>query len=90
MLACIDGHADMVAMLMRIQQAQALMEQTTFQMCKGIDERRLSAMMAMCKIEASQCMEFCAREASQIFGGRSYLRGGVAAMGVARGSASAA
>jgi alkylation response protein AidB-like acyl-CoA dehydrogenase len=33
--------------------------------------------MAMLKVEASLCLEFCGRSASQIFGGNSYVRGGV-------------
>ena len=31
--------------------------------------------LAMLKVQASETMEFCAREASQILGGSSYLRG---------------
>lgn len=30
----------------------------------------------MCKAQATQTFEFCAREAAQIFGGLSYTRGG--------------
>ena len=69
----------LVDMMMRINKAQNLMEQICYQMDNGISSKRLGAQMAMIKIEASKCMEFCAREASQIFGGRSYLRGGTAA-----------
>lgn len=87
----------MVNMMMRIEAAQNLMEQITYQMDQGISQRQLASKMAMIKIEASKCMEFCAREASQIFGGRSYLRGGsasrveriyreVCVMGIAEGA----
>jgi len=69
----------LVDMMRRIERAQNLMEQITFQMDNGISSRKLAPQMAMIKIEAAKCMEFCAREASQIFGGRSYLRGGSAA-----------
>jgi acyl-CoA dehydrogenase len=31
--------------------------------------------LAMLKVQASETMEYCAREASQILGGASYLRG---------------
>jgi acyl-CoA dehydrogenase len=31
--------------------------------------------LALLKVQASETMEFCAREASQILGGASYLRG---------------
>ena len=32
--------------------------------------------MALLKVQATKAAEFCAREASQIFGGNSYLRSG--------------
>lgn len=32
--------------------------------------------MAIAKVNASKTFELCAREASQIFGGASYVRGG--------------
>ena len=31
--------------------------------------------MALLKVAATECMEYCAREATQIFGGRGYIRG---------------
>ena len=34
--------------------------------------------ISLLKVEATQCLEYCAREASQIYGGRSYIKGGVA------------
>ena len=87
----------MVEMMMQIERAQCLMEQITHGMDNGISQRQLASMMAMIKTEASKCMEFCAREASQIIGGRSYLRGGsasrveriyreVCVMGIAEGA----
>jgi acyl-CoA dehydrogenase len=36
----------------------------------------LAPRMALGKVLATQTMEFCAREASQIFGGNSYMRTG--------------
>jgi len=39
---------------------------------------RLGGSIALLKAHASQTMEFCAREASQIFGGLAYTRGGQA------------
>ena len=63
----------------RIESTQSLMEMITYQMKrKEINDRVLGKYMAMVKIEASKTMQFAAREASQIFGGRSYLRGGTA------------
>merc|ERR1712187_1090773 len=44
----------------------------------GEDTARTSAQCALLKVQATRSLEFCAREASQILGGKSYLRGGVA------------
>ena len=40
-----------------------------------IEDRLDFGDLAMCKVQASETMEFCAREASQILGGASYIRG---------------
>ena len=64
----------LINMIIKIEKSQNLMEEITFKMDNNISSRKLGPIMAMIKIEASKCMEFCAREASQIFGGRSYLR----------------
>lgn len=42
----------------------------------GLMDRTIPRNVALFKTESTQCLEFCAREASQIFGGRSYVRGG--------------
>jgi len=42
----------------------------------GFKDKSIPINVSFFKTEATQCMEFCAREASQIFGGRSYVRGG--------------
>jgi len=42
----------------------------------GFVDKTIPRNVALFKVEATQCLEFCAREASQIFGGRSYVRGG--------------
>lgn len=39
------------------------------------DYNRLGGRVALAKVQATRTLEFCAREASQILGGRSYLRG---------------
>jgi len=38
--------------------------------------KELAGPIAFCKVNCTDCLEFCAKEASQIFGGRSYIRGG--------------
>eukprot|EP01084_Bolivina_argentea_P277026 472799_1 len=35
--------------------------------------------ISLLKVEATKCVEFCAREAAQIYGGRAYVKGGTAA-----------
>ena len=40
----------------------------------------LAGDIALAKVQATKTMEFCARESSQIFGGRAYLREGKGAM----------
>ena len=40
----------------------------------------LGAEIALAKVQSTKCMEFCTREATQIFGGRGYLRKGPGAV----------
>lgn len=42
-----------------------------------LDAASLGGQVALAKVQATRTLEFCAREASQILGGRSYVRGGV-------------
>jgi len=42
----------------------------------GLKDRTIARNVSLFKVQATRCLEFCAREASQIFGGRSYVRGG--------------
>uniref|UniRef100_A0A7S4M790 Cytochrome b5 heme-binding domain-containing protein n=1 Tax=Vannella robusta TaxID=1487602 RepID=A0A7S4M790_9EUKA len=59
-----------------IESTHALLEQIAYQMQCGVNDRKLAGIIALCKVQATKTMEFCAREASQIFGGNSYIRGG--------------
>ena len=63
-------------MARRIEATQALLEQCAFWMDSGVDAVLLGRQLALCKVQASRCFELCAREASQIMGGSSYLREG--------------
>ena len=38
---------------------------------------KLGGDISLLKVQCSKTMEYCAREAAQIFGGNSYIRGGV-------------
>lgn len=41
----------------------------------GLDAVEASGHLALAKVQATRTLEFCAREASQVLGGKSYLRG---------------
>lgn len=66
-------------MAAKVESAQAWLTEITAQM-KAMDhkeaDRKLSGSIALIKAHSSQVFEFCAREASQIFGGLAYTRGG--------------
>lgn len=64
-------------MAMRIEAVHALIEQVTFQMTKGMSDVYLGGTCALLKVLATRSLEVCVRESSQIFGGASYVRGGV-------------
>eukprot|EP00658_Telonema_sp_P-2_P047615 TRINITY_DN36227_c0_g1_i1.p1 TRINITY_DN36227_c0_g1~~TRINITY_DN36227_c0_g1_i1.p1 ORF type:complete len:413 (+),score=97.55 TRINITY_DN36227_c0_g1_i1:154-1392(+) len=59
-----------------IESTHALLEQLAFQMDQGVKDQQLGKHTALAKVQASRTFEFCAREASQIFGGSSYVREG--------------
>ncbi len=62
----------LVEMSRRINAGQAYLERIAWRMQQGT---RCAADIAMLKVDATLTMEFCAREASQIMGGASYIRG---------------
>ncbi len=62
----------LVEMDRRINATRAWMEQLAWRIDQG---DRPVAELAECKVQASLAMEFCAREAAQILGGASYMRG---------------
>merc|ERR1712094_67447 len=52
-------------------------ERVAFQYKSGIPDSALGSQAALLKVQASKTMEFCAREASQIFGGSSIVKEGL-------------
>ncbi|KAI8620412.1 acyl-CoA dehydrogenase/oxidase [Chytriomyces sp. MP71] len=67
-------------MARQIEASQAWMEHLTYQTTKLEPEEamlKLGGPIALLKAQATQTLEYCAREASQILGGLSYTRGGV-------------
>ncbi|KAI8074238.1 acyl-CoA dehydrogenase/oxidase [Gilbertella persicaria] len=66
-------------MIRQVEATHAWMESLAYQtkqMPAEIQPIRLGGPIALCKAQATQTFEFCAREAAQIFGGLSYTRGG--------------
>jgi len=66
-------------MARQVESTHAVLEQLTYQMCRMSKEEQNSKLggdMALIKVQATKVFEYCAREAAQIFGGASYVRGG--------------
>ena len=72
-----------VEMIRKIETTQTFLESIGAMFCgyggKKVSNHKLGGLCAMAKVQATKTMEFCAREAVQIFGGRGYLRTGRAA-----------
>ena len=66
-------------MARQIESTQAMLEQLTYQFCTMSKEEQnahLAGDCALIKVQATKVFEYCAREAAQIMGGVSYVRGG--------------
>lgn len=66
-------------MIKDIESSFAVIEQIAYKMKCEMSDKEIAGPIALCKLQATKCMEYCAREAVQIFGGRGYIRGGRAA-----------
>jgi len=68
-------------MARRIDSTHAWLEQVTYQMAVNKDKLKrdkiLAGPIALLKAQSTKTLEYCAREAAQIFGGASYVRSGV-------------
>lgn len=64
-------------MARQVEATHALIESCCYQLRCGGNDRDVGGTIALLKVQATKTLEFCAREASQIFGGASYVRGGV-------------
>lgn len=67
-------------MFRMIESCSTWVESMTYQMnvmTKKQQNEVLGGQIALMKVHCTKTMEFCAREAAQIFGGASYVRGGV-------------
>jgi len=63
-------------MAYRVEAVHAVLEQVAYQIKQGVNPRLIGGPIALLKVQATKTAEFCAREASQILGGNSYLRSG--------------
>ena len=63
-------------MIKKIESCHAMIENVCYKMKMGLSAKDIAGPMALLKVEATQIMEYCARESVQIFGGRGYIRGG--------------
>mmetsp|Transcript_52139 Transcript_52139/g.113520 ORF Transcript_52139/g.113520 Transcript_52139/m.113520 type:complete len:232 (+) Transcript_52139:668-1363(+) len=63
-------------MACRIEGVHRQLENYAYQVKCGIPDADMGGYMAMTKVGGSKLMEYCAREASQIFGGQSFTREG--------------
>lgn len=66
-------------MTRKVMAAYGYMVHIAYAMSKdpiGLKDKSIARNVALFKVTSTQTLEFCAREASQIFGGRSYVRGG--------------
>lgn len=63
-------------MIRQIEATHALLEQICYQMTKKVPDLKLAGLIAFTKVQCTKVFEFCAREASQILGGASCIRGG--------------
>mmetsp|Transcript_10785 Transcript_10785/g.15000 ORF Transcript_10785/g.15000 Transcript_10785/m.15000 type:complete len:522 (+) Transcript_10785:178-1743(+) len=68
-------------MARQIDATHAWLEQVTYQMANAKDKKQsdkiLAGPIALLKAHSTKTLEYCAREAAQIFGGASYVRSGV-------------
>jgi len=66
----------MAEMIRLIECTHAEIENVTYQLSQGVNSGLLAGSIALLKVQATKTLELCAREASQVFGGASYLRTG--------------
>jgi len=63
-------------MVRQIEACHDNLERVAFQIASGVPDSKLGGYCALLKVMASRTFEFCAREASQIFGGSSIVQEG--------------
>eukprot|EP00391_Amoebophrya_sp_Ameob2_P003637 CAMPEP_0179000056 /NCGR_PEP_ID=MMETSP0795-20121207/10444_1 /TAXON_ID=88552 /ORGANISM="Amoebophrya sp., Strain Ameob2" /LENGTH=424 /DNA_ID=CAMNT_0020692979 /DNA_START=252 /DNA_END=1526 /DNA_ORIENTATION=- len=67
-------------MIRMVESMHHWLENLTYQMCHmpfEVAQKELGGTLALAKVNSSKVMEYCAREASQIFGGNAYTKSGL-------------
>ena len=57
-------------MARNIESCHAMLEQVAYQMKVGTDDQYMAGMIALTKVHATKTFDLCAREATQIMGGK--------------------
>mmetsp|Transcript_37901 Transcript_37901/g.74564 ORF Transcript_37901/g.74564 Transcript_37901/m.74564 type:complete len:426 (+) Transcript_37901:41-1318(+) len=68
--------AKLAEMARMIEALQDNIERVCFQFKSGVPDAKMGSYCALLKVNASRTLDFCAREASQIFGGSSIVKEG--------------
>lgn len=68
--------AKLAEMVRQIECLQDNVERIAFAFAQGVSDHKLGGQCSLLKVQASKTFEFCAREASQIFGGSSIVKEG--------------
>eukprot|EP01125_Pyxidicula_operculata_P015562 TRINITY_DN5295_c0_g1_i1.p1 TRINITY_DN5295_c0_g1~~TRINITY_DN5295_c0_g1_i1.p1 ORF type:complete len:493 (+),score=87.48 TRINITY_DN5295_c0_g1_i1:22-1500(+) len=63
-------------MVGRVELLQSRVEDMAYQLKVNANPQLIAAQAALLKVQSTKTMELCAREASQILGGASFIRGG--------------
>ena len=63
-------------MARQIEALAGFVDNVTYQFAQGVPDNTMGAQCALLKVQASKTFEFCAREASQMFGGSGLVREG--------------
>jgi acyl-CoA dehydrogenase len=62
-------------MAIKVETVHSYLETLAYQMKVGLDQDNLGGPIALTKSYATKVLSFCVNEASQIFGGASYIQG---------------
>jgi len=63
-------------MALQMEALQDSIERVAFQFASGVPDFKLGTECSLLKVQAARCFEYCAMEASQIFGGSSIVKEG--------------